>query len=309
MSVLKDKEYSEIVGYGIGQYYEKTKTALSKIVQLDYLCDRKWDNGAKEKYDDIPLIRRADLKKLKKCLVIIFTSSSWIYKSIKGDLDALGVAYIHVDEILGKNCDLDGKLLKEKFPDGKYVDKRGNKIFFDRSLSDNVTVKFQGSENILRIGKNVSVGNLHITFGNKGFVSIDQNTEIIGAEFYVSDAKIQVGKDCLFASQIILRTHDSHHIFDIHTHERLNYAKDISIGNNVWIAYRATLLGGARIGTGSVVGTCAVTSGQFEDHLVIAGAPAKIIKENICWSRDDTSYFNRDSLEECISREAINYVN
>ena len=65
MSFFYDKEYSEIVGYGIGQYYEKTKTALSKIIKLDYLCDRKWDYREAEKYDDIPLIRRDDLKKIK----------------------------------------------------------------------------------------------------------------------------------------------------------------------------------------------------------------------------------------------------
>ena len=37
------KEYTEIIGYGVGQYYEKTKMELSSIVKLDYLCDRKWE--------------------------------------------------------------------------------------------------------------------------------------------------------------------------------------------------------------------------------------------------------------------------
>lgn len=308
MIIWKDNEYSEIIGYGIGQYYEKTKLELFKILKLDYLCDRKWENGNEKEYDGIALVKRKDIKKFKKVLLIIFTGSSWVYESIKKDLDELEVAYVHVDEVLGLNNNVNGKVLKEKFPSGNYEDKCGNKIYFDQSLSDKLMVLFQGHGNVLRISENVSIGNLSIRFGNNGFCSIDKNTEIIGAEFYVSDANIRIGKDCLLASQVIIRTHDSHHIFDVNTHQRINYSKDILIGDNVWIAYRATLLGGARIGTGSVVGTCAVTSSQFGSHKIIAGSPAKVIRENICWSKDDTAYFSRNNLEECISMEALKYL-
>lgn len=308
MGLWEDEKYSEIVGYGIGQYYEKTKTELSGILKLDYLCDRKWDNSSETEYNGIPLVKRSNLKNLNKPLIIVFSGSPWVYETIKNDFDALGIDYIHVDEVIGMKSDLNGKMLKEQFPNGLYEDRRGNKIYFDLSLSDKVIVSFQGSGNVLRIGQNVTVGNLYIRFGNNGVCSIDENTEIIGANIYVAEAKVEIGKDCLFSTQVILRTHDAHHIFDIHTHKRINYSKDIVVGDNVWIAYHATLLGGASIGTGSVVGTNAVTSSQFGDHKVIAGSPAKVIRENICWSRDNTEYFNRDYLEECAAQEALKYM-
>lgn len=303
MGIWEDKKYSIFIGYGIGQYYEKTKDELSKIIKLDYLCDRKWEDSDKREYDDIALIKRKEISMLEGVLLIVFTGNSWIYESIKRDLDELGVDHIHVDKVIGKNGDINGRMIKERFPSGVYEDGRGNKIYFDQSLSDKLTVSFQGSGNILRVGKNVSIGSLYIRFGNDGVCSIGDNTEIIGAVFHVAYAEMRIGEDCLFSTQVVLRTHDAHHIFDMATHERLNCAKDIVVGNHVWIAYRAILLGGAKIGAGSVVGANAVTSSQFEDHKVIAGAPAKVIRENICWSKDDTAYFNHSCLEECMLQE------
>lgn len=302
------QKYSNIVGYGIGQYYENTKAELSKLIKLDYLCDRKWEETQQKEYDGIPIIRKKELKKLKTPLVIVFTASSWIYESIKKDMEILGVEFIRVDELVGINGTLNGKMLKERYPDGRYEDTHGNIIYFDSSLSDKFLVSFRGNDNILKLGKNISIGSLHVIFGKKGYCSIGDNSEIIGTEIYVSDASVQIGKDCLFSAQIILRTHDGHHIFDMETHQRLNLSKDIEVGNHVWIAYRATLLGGTKIGTGSVVGTNAVTSSQFGEHKVIAGVPAKIIKENVCWSKDDTTYFNWNCLDECIYQEALKYL-
>lgn len=306
MGVWRGRNYSKIIGYGIGQYYEKTKERLAGIIKLDYLCDRKWDGTDKKEYDGISVVRRQDLKNIEDALLIIFAGNSRIYQSICDDLD--GIDHVHVDEMIGGNRRLNGKMLREQYPDGIYEDMRNNKVYFEHSLPDKLTVSFQGSNNELHIKKNVLMGNVYIWFGSNGFCSIDENTEIIGAELYVADARMQIGKDCLFGNQVTLRTHDAHHIFDLETHQRINYPKDIVVGDNVWLAYHVTLLGGAVIGTGSVVGTNAVTSGVFGDHVTIAGVPAKVIRENICWSRDDTEYFNRSCLEECVWQNALRYI-
>lgn len=302
------RNYSKVIGYGIGQYYEKTKEELSKIIKLDFLCDRKWDQSDEEEYDGIAVIKRKDLQDLENVLLIIFAGTERNYNSIRRDLDGLNkVDFVHVDKVIGTKIFLNGKMLKDNYPDGMYEDRQNNKICFDRSLSDQLTVLFQGSDNTLHIGKNVSVGKLHIKFGNNGFCSIGDNTEITGAGFHVSNARLQIGKDCLLGAQIVLRTHDAHHIFDLETHQRINYAKDIVVGDHVWIAYHATLLGGAGIGTGSVVGAGAVTSSLFGDHVIIAGVPAKVIREKVCWSKDDTAYFNRSCLEECLWQDVTKH--
>lgn len=112
----------------------------------------------------------------------------------------------------------------------------------------------------------------------------------------------------MFSSEIMVRTHDEHHIFDWETHQRINVPKDVVIGNQVWVGYRTVLLAGTHIGTGSIIGAGAVTSSEFGEHVLIAGCPAKVIRENVCWSRDHTGSFQRGRLEECIDQDALKYM-
>jgi acetyltransferase-like isoleucine patch superfamily enzyme len=55
------------------------------------------------------------------------------------------------------------------------------------------------------------------------------------------------------------------------------------IGNDVWIATRATILSGCRIGHGAVVGAGAVVSGVVPPYSIVAGNPARVVR-----SRFDT---------------------
>jgi acetyltransferase-like isoleucine patch superfamily enzyme len=52
----------------------------------------------------------------------------------------------------------------------------------------------------------------------------------------------------------------------------------ITIGANSWIGHSSKLLGGASLGTNSVVATGAVVTKKFGRHSLVAGLPAKLIK-------------------------------
>lgn len=305
------KKYKTVIGYGVGQYYEKRKAELKEVIKLDYLCDRKWEGkDAPDTYDGIKVMKREQLSGLSEALIIVFSSALWRFEEIKKDIGIYGIPLKSVDEIIGggDTKQISGKLLKERFPDGKYVDERGNEIYFDRTIPDVVNIEFHGRNNMLRMGSGIVIHDLWISFGNGGTCSIGNNTKIGGGRFMVSGAGCLIGDECLLSSDIILRNHDSHHIFDRDTHKRINYPKDIIIEDYVWLGHRVTLLGGASIGRGSVVGEGAVTSSRFGEHVVVAGCPAKVVRENICWSRDNTNYFSRDKLEECICQEALRYL-
>ena len=298
MAQVDVKQYAATVVYGIGQYYESIKADLLRHVRPDYLCDGKWENGGPDSYGGIPVIKKEDLFRLDHVLVIVAVSAPWLKDRIKSELEANGLPVVHVDDIIGKPRELTGAMLKELYPGGVYQDFWGNCIYFDRTIPDPVRVTFFGKNNVLTLGHDMTVSRLSIVFGTGGVCDIGDNAEIFGAYFAVSGARVKIGKEALFSTEVVLRTHDGHHIFDADTHKRVNVPKDIILGDHVWVGYRAILLPGAQIGRGSVVGAGAVTAGQFGEHLILAGTPAKVIRENICWSRDDPDYFNYDILEE-----------
>lgn len=53
---------------------------------------------------------------------------------------------------------------------------------------------------------------------------------------------------------------------------------DTLIGHDVWLGAGATVLPGARIGSGVIVGAGSVVRGHVPDYAVVAGNPAKVIR-------------------------------
>jgi acetyltransferase-like isoleucine patch superfamily enzyme len=52
----------------------------------------------------------------------------------------------------------------------------------------------------------------------------------------------------------------------------------VEIGSGSWLGAGAVILPGTRLGRNTVVGAGAVVRGEFPDHAVLAGVPAKLIR-------------------------------
>jgi acetyltransferase-like isoleucine patch superfamily enzyme len=96
-------------------------------------------------------------------------------------------------------------------------------------------------------------------------------------------ATIRIGKHCLFSGDISVACSPVHKIIDLGTMARINPAADITIEDHVWINPRAVIYGGAHIGHDSVVGFSSMVNKAFPPNCVLAGAPAKVIRENVTW--------------------------
>lgn len=89
-----------------------------------------------------------------------------------------------------------------------------------------------------------------------------------------------LGNDVIVAARVSIMSGSHHHdINDVNTvfWKSKSYAKKINVGNNVWIGTHSIIM--EDISSHSVVGAGSVVTKNFPPYVVIAGIPAKIIRE------------------------------
>ncbi|MBY5377327.1 hypothetical protein HFN07_28555 [Rhizobium leguminosarum] len=86
-----------------------------------------------------------------------------------------------------------------------------------------------------------------------------------------------MGDEVFIADQVIIRDWDGHTIVG-----RPDKAP-IRIGNHVWIGMRAVILKGVTIGDGAVVAAGAIVTKDVPPGAVVAGNPAKVVKDGVQW--------------------------
>ena len=88
----------------------------------------------------------------------------------------------------------------------------------------------------------------------------------------------------MFSNTIVVRTSDSHPIYNSQG-ERKNAPKDVIIGNHVWIAPSCVIMKGSVVGEGSIVASHSMVNKTFPNNSLLAGTPARVVKENVNWTR------------------------
>lgn len=97
-----------------------------------------------------------------------------------------------------------------------------------------------------------------------------------GVRISASDS-IEIGDDCMIASGAYITDSDWHGIYD--RIARNPETTPVRIGNNVWIGDGAIVLKGVTIGDNSIVGAGSVVARDVPANVVVAGNPARIVKE------------------------------
>jgi acetyltransferase-like isoleucine patch superfamily enzyme len=90
---------------------------------------------------------------------------------------------------------------------------------------------------------------------------------------------IKIGDDTMVSWDVEIRDSDTHVI----SREGYVMSKPIQIGSHVWIGCKAMILKGVRIGDGAVVAAGAVVTRHVPENCLVAGVPARIVKENVKW--------------------------
>lgn len=152
---------------------------------------------------------------------------------------------------------------------------------------NNVDITIKGNNNVLIIEENVRWTGRIIIVGANRTIKIGARTTAQGCYILSRDVDVSVGEDCMFSREIEIRATDVHKIYDAKTKQRINFPKsNVVIGNKVWIGARVMVSKNSIIPDGCIVGACSFVSKAFDvKNCIIAGSPAKMIKEDIYWER------------------------
>lgn len=123
----------------------------------------------------------------------------------------------------------------------------------------------------------------------RGVEIIHPNNVCIGRDVYIGKncslygyESISIGNNTLIARDTIFLTRS--HIFSQRgtpIRQQGYSSAPITIGDDVWIGARATILPGVTIGNGSVVAAGSIVNKSVPEFTVVGGVPAKVIKKRI----------------------------
>jgi acetyltransferase-like isoleucine patch superfamily enzyme len=299
------KEAKHIVAYGLQQYffehYKKIRSSLKITHAYDELSPLKPLDGI----EIVPSLD--DIKDLDGVFILICRYDEGETKKIARKLESLGVPYDHLAFHIEQSIPIHFFRAMDKL---SYVDHQNNQLSLSEAASGNVTIGFRGKNSKVRIGSITATQNLSIVAsGDNCELTIGDATTFVKCYVEIGAyGLIQIGSDCMFSYDIALHQSDQHLIFDMTSRKRINKSKNITIGNQVWVGRHSMILGGFKIGDGSVIGARTTSSSTFGKNQIVAGSPAKIIRSNVMWSRDLVSLTASDDFDDCEDKSALKYI-
>lgn len=214
----------------------------------------------------------------KKQLISIIRKSKYSF--------FLQYIYNKLFPIRGKNNIIIGGNLFYK----KYIRIVGNNNIIEfkkKSFLRKIPITVLGNDNHIIIGENVKfLGGNILCDGSKCIIEIGKGTSIQWAHINAQERNtvIKIGENCMFSLDVMIRTSDSHTIYDVNTKQRINDAKSVFIGNHVWLGISAYILKGVTIGDNCIIGIGSIVTHDIPSNSLAVGAPAKVIRKDVNWN-------------------------
>ncbi|MGC4944647.1 sugar O-acetyltransferase [Streptomyces sp. DT224] len=116
---------------------------------------------------------------------------------------------------------------------------------------------------------------LYVDYGS--YITVGEDTFINYNLTALDVAPIAIGRDCQIGPNVQLLT-PTHPVEPEPRRDKLEAARPITIGDNVWLGGGAIVLAGVTIGDNSVIGAGAVVTRDIPANVVAVGNPARVIR-------------------------------
>jgi acetyltransferase-like isoleucine patch superfamily enzyme len=136
------------------------------------------------------------------------------------------------------------------------------------------------SSGSLTIGDRVILDRYAYINASHGGVSIGAGSAINNFSVVNGTGGVEIGKNVLIGPNVqIISYQHNYQNRGAPIKQQGTTAKKIEIQDDVWIGASAVILAGVVIGQGSVIGAGSVVTRSCEPYSVLAGVPARVIKE------------------------------
>ena len=119
-----------------------------------------------------------------------------------------------------------------------------------------------------------------LVHGDRARLHIAPTATVNNALFNLSAGEVTIGEHAFFGHNVSVLTgiHDVTKFGPERKEAHPSEGRDVVIGEGVWVATNATIVGPCTIGEHAVVGACSLVQGDVEPYTVVAGVPAKEVK-------------------------------
>ena len=97
---------------------------------------------------------------------------------------------------------------------------------------------------------------------------------------FVSQEYIELGEHTMLGRNVTIRDNNGNHYIN---RDGYRNSRPVIVGDKVWLTESCTLLPGAKIGQGAIIGAHAVVFSHIKPFAMVVGNPAQVIDENVLW--------------------------
>ena len=96
----------------------------------------------------------------------------------------------------------------------------------------------------------------------------------------MSQDYIEIGEDTMLGRHITIRDNNGNHYMN---RDGYKNSRPVIVGDKAWLTEACTLMPGAKIGQGAIIGAHSVVYSHIKPFSLAMGNPAQVVDENVLW--------------------------